>query len=68
MGVISWLGQYGPDNTLRIPFGLDMLVILAWTLIIFYWAVASALPRAEVQRLVALQSERMADVPDLPRH
>jgi amino acid transporter len=68
MGVISWLGQYGPDNTFRIPFGLDMLVILAWTLIIFYWAVASALPRAEVQRLVALQSERMADVPDLPRH
>jgi amino acid transporter len=68
MGVISWQGQYGPDNTFRIPFGLDMLVILAWTLIIFYWAVASALPREEVQRLVGLQSERMADVPDLPRH
>ena len=30
--------------------------------------VASALPREEVQRLVGLQSERMADVPDLPRH
>jgi amino acid transporter len=68
MGIISWQGQYGPDNTFRIPFGLDMVIILAWTLIIYYWAQASALPRNEIQRLVALQSERMGDVPDLPRH
>jgi amino acid transporter len=66
MGVISWQGQYGPDNTFRIPFGPDFLVILAWTLIIFYWAVNTALPRDEVLRLVALQSERMSDLPDTP--
>ena len=23
MGIISWQGQYGPDNTNRIPFGWD---------------------------------------------
>jgi len=68
MGIISWQGQYGPDNTFRIPFGLDFVVIAAWTLIIFYWAVATALPREEVLRLVALQSERMADMPEGPRH
>jgi amino acid transporter len=68
MGIISWQGQYGPDNTDRIPFGLDMVIILAWTLIIYYWAQASALPSDEVAKLVALQSERMGDVPDLPRH
>jgi hypothetical protein len=66
MGVISWQGQYGPDNTFRIPFGLDMVIILAWTLIIFYWATNTALPREEVLRLVALQSERMSDLPDTP--
>jgi hypothetical protein len=30
--------------------------------------VAVALPREEVLRLVELQSSRMADVPDAPRH
>jgi len=68
MGVISWQGQYGPDNTFRIPFGLDFIVILVFTLAIYYWAVAVALPREEMQRLVALQSERMADAPEQPRH
>ena len=68
MGIISWQGQYGPDNTNRIPFGWDFVVILVFTLVIYYWAVATALPREEVQRLVALQSERVGDVPDTPRH
>ncbi len=61
MGIISWQGQYGPDNTFRIPFGIDMLIILAFTLVIFYWAQAVALPREEVERLVALQSARMGE-------
>jgi amino acid transporter len=68
MGIISWQGQYGPDNTFRIPFGWDMLIVLAFTLAIFYWAQAVRLPRREVERLVALQSARMADAPEMPRH
>jgi amino acid transporter len=68
MGIISWQGQYGPDNTFRIPFGLDMLIILGWTLIIYFWAQAVALPREEVLRLVELQSARMSDAPEQPRH
>jgi amino acid transporter len=68
MGIISWQGQYGPDNTFRIPFGPDMLIILAFSLAIFYWAQAVALPREEIQRLIALQSERMSDAPQQPRH
>jgi amino acid transporter len=68
MGIISWQGQYGPDNTFRIPFGLDFIVVAAFTLVIYYWAVATSLPREEMLRLVSLQSERMTDVPDIPRH
>jgi amino acid transporter len=68
MGIISWQGQYGPDNTFRIPFGPDMLIILGWTLIIYFWATATALPREEVLRLVELQSARMSDAPEQPRH
>ena len=68
MGVISWQGQYGPDNTFRIPFGLDFVVVAVFTLAIYYWAVAVSLPREEMLRLVSLQSARMSDVPDTPRH
>jgi amino acid transporter len=68
MGIISWQGQYGPDNTYRIPFGLDMVIVLLFSLAIFYWAQAVALPRAEIERLVALQGQRMAGAPEQPRH
>ena len=68
MGIISWQGQYGPDNTYRIPFGWDFVVVAVFTLAIYYWAVATSLPREEMLRLVSLQSERMSDVPDQPRH
>jgi amino acid transporter len=68
MGIISWQGQYGPDNTYRIPFGLDFVVVAVFTLAIYYWAVATSLPREEMLRLVSMQSERMSDVPDQPRH
>jgi amino acid transporter len=73
MGIISWLGQYPdssvvspgapPINTSTIPFGWDMLIVAAFSLVIFYWAQWAKLPKQEVDKLVALQSERMGDVP-----
>jgi amino acid transporter len=73
MGIISWLGQYPdaavsspgapPINTDTIPFGWDFLIVAVFSLIVFYWAQWSKLPRAEVERLIELQSERMADAP-----
>jgi amino acid transporter len=56
IGIISWQGQYGPDNTNRIPFGLDFLVVAVFALIIYFWALASRLPREEMMNLVARQS------------
>jgi hypothetical protein len=35
------------------------VVVAGFSLIIFYWAQWARLPRQEVDRLVALQSERM---------
>jgi amino acid transporter len=71
MGVISWLGQYpdaqvtspgaAPINTDRIPFGLDILVVVIFSLIIFYWAQWSRLSREKMLELVELQSARMGD-------
>ncbi len=72
MGIISWLGQYSggavkaPVNTNTIPFGLDFLVVAAFSLVIYYWAMATKLPRAEVLNLVERQVEHGAA--DMPRH
>ncbi len=75
MGIITWQGQFSgesstapPLNTGHIPFWWDFLVVFGFSMIIYYWAQAVKLPRTEVQRLVELQSVRMADVPEAPRH
>jgi amino acid transporter len=62
MGIISWQGQYSggavaaPLNTGRIPFWWDMLVVAAFSLIIYFWAMATRLPKAEMLNLVERQS------------
>jgi amino acid transporter len=56
MGIISWQGQFGPDNTFRIPFWWDMLIVALFSLVIYYWAQAVRAPREEVLELVRRQS------------
>jgi amino acid transporter len=56
LGIISWQGQYGPNNTARIPFWWDMLIVAVFSLAIYFWAQWARSPREEVLRLVALQS------------
>jgi amino acid transporter len=62
LGIISWLGQYSggavkaPVNTNTIPFWWDMVVVAAFSLIIYYWAQATRLPREEMLNLVGRQS------------
>jgi amino acid transporter len=76
MGIISWLGQYPdasvvapgapPINTNRIPFGIDIIVVVVFSLIIFYWAQATKLSRTEMLERVELQSTRMGDEGSTP--
>jgi amino acid transporter len=67
MGIISWQGQFSgapssdthplpPTNTGHIPFWVDMGVVAAFSLVIYYWAMATRLPREEVLNLVERQS------------
>jgi amino acid transporter len=68
MGIISWLGQYGggaklaPVNTNTIPLWWDLVIIAAFSLGIYYWAVLTRLPREEMLALVNAQSMEK-DVP-----
>jgi hypothetical protein len=67
MGVISWLGQYAgaasvdkhpqpPTNTGTIPFWWDMVVVAGFSLAIYFWAMATRLPKDEMLRLVSAQA------------
>ena len=62
LGIISWQGQYAggavapPLNTGHIPFWWDMVIVAAFSLVIFYWAMAVKLPRQEMLNLVERQA------------
>jgi amino acid transporter len=75
MGIISWQGQFSgaasgdthplpPTNTFHIPFWWDIAAVAAFSLIIYYWAMATRLPRDEMLYLVGRQST--VEEPDLP--
>jgi amino acid transporter len=62
MGIISWQGQFSggavaaPVNTNNIPFWWDMVIVAAFSLVIYLWAMATRLPREEMLNLVERQS------------
>ncbi|HTZ91993.1 MAG TPA: APC family permease [Streptosporangiaceae bacterium] len=62
MGIISWQGQFSggatlaPLNTGHLHFGIDMLVVAIFSLVIYYWAQAVKLPKEEMLVLVEKQA------------
>ncbi len=62
LGIISWQGQFSggavaaPVNTGNIPFWWDMLVVAVFSIVIYYWAMATRLPREEMLDLVNRQT------------
>jgi len=67
LGLISWQGQYGPGNTNNIPFWWDMLIVVAFCLAIYYWAMWTKLSRQEMLDLVNRQAGEQ-ELPEAPRH
>jgi amino acid transporter len=39
IGIISWQGAYGPNNTGRLAYPWDILVVALFSLTIYFWAV-----------------------------
>jgi amino acid transporter len=78
LGIISWQGQYfntvstdkhplPPLNTGNIPFWWDMVIVAAFSLIIWIWAMRTKLPREEMLYLVNRQSGE-EELPDTGVH
>jgi len=62
MGIISWQGQYSggavlaPLNTGHIKLWWDILVIVVFSLAIYFWAMFTKLPREEMLAIVGEQA------------
>ncbi len=67
LAVISYLGSFGGGRGI-LPFGIDMLVVAAWSLIIYFWGIGERLAVTEVPEEVleeksakSLQGAQAAD-------
>jgi amino acid transporter len=76
MGIISWQGQYSgtsdkhplpPTNTFHIGFWWDILVVAAFSVAIYFWAMATKLSRDEMLLLVNKQGGE-EELPQAPHH
>jgi amino acid transporter len=78
LGIISWQGQYSgapssdkhplpPTNTFNIPFWWDILVVAGFSVAIYFWAMATRLPRDEMLLLVNRQGGE-EELPPAPHH
>jgi amino acid transporter len=76
LGIISWQGQYSgtsdkhplpPTNTFHIGFWWDILIVAAFSVAIYFWAMATKLPRDEMLLLVNKQGGE-EELPEAPRH
>jgi len=70
LAIVTWQGQYGPGNTGNIPFWWDMLIVAVFSVVIYYWAMATKLPSEEMLNLVGRQSSENPEdnLPPAPHH
>jgi hypothetical protein len=52
LGVIVYLSPYGPLTKPAIPLWWDIAAVAAFSLAIYYWALAVALPAAQIEHLI----------------
>jgi amino acid transporter len=57
--VIGALGRYGAGSHSWLPDWIDLLVVIVFSLAIFYWAVALTMPSEKVQEAIAKDSEQI---------
>ncbi|GAA2783720.1 APC family permease [Kitasatospora sp. CM 4170] len=50
MGLISWQGTFGEGSQGNLPLWWDILVVVVFSLGVYYWALAVALPVEEIER------------------
>ncbi|MEY9843745.1 amino acid transporter [Streptacidiphilus sp. BW17] len=62
MGLITWVSDFGPWAHPWLPFGWDMAVVAVFSIAIYAWAVAVALPTDRIEELTR-ETQDLADTP-----
>jgi hypothetical protein len=62
MLIISLLGRYGDSQLNLLPEWIDLLVVIAFSIAVYYWAVRMALPRDAVQQQLAQDAHELTTV------
>lgn len=65
MTIIGLLGRYGKGAHMALPNWIDLLVVIAWSLIIFYYAVSLAMETEQVHAAVEKEKRQIAESADL---
>jgi amino acid transporter len=65
MTIIGLLGRYGDGAHNALPEWIDLLVVIAWSLVIFYYAVSLAMPAERVAQAVRLEEKAEAEQADI---
>jgi amino acid transporter len=52
MGIVVYLSSFGPMDDPTFPFGWDMLVVVAFSFAIFYWAVSVCLTTDKIESMM----------------
>jgi amino acid transporter len=66
--IIGWLGRYGQGSHNILPDWIDLLVVIVFSLAIFYLAVQKTMPAPKVQQAIARDSSQLdyLDEPVVP--
>ncbi|HEX5407583.1 MAG TPA: APC family permease [Pseudonocardiaceae bacterium] len=65
MAIIGFLGRYGTGAQNVLPNWWDLVAVIAFSLVIFFFAVSVAMSSEDVQRTVAEQEAELATEPEL---
>ena len=57
--LIGWLGRYGNGSRNLLPNWLDIVVVIVFALVIFYWAVRLTLTREGTAAAVAKDAQQL---------
>jgi amino acid transporter len=59
MVIIGLAGRYGDGSKSWLPEWIDLIVVIVFSLVIFYWAVQETMPKAKVQAAIAKDSHQI---------
>lgn len=63
MTIIGLIGRYGKGAHAALPNWIDLLVVICFNLVIFYYAVSLAMDAAQIKAVVDEEERELAEAP-----